>query len=145
MKIFSTFLVTAILFSFLSSCKKDSNDNSPAPIIVKYEVKVSDAIKDTSANNGVSLQYVNGNGQTVTVSEFAPGATSWTKIDTIKTSTRPLTLTLSQSSDVFLVGAGSITGSISINGGIRAYSYDYTSNSFGIYRVGITPLSVTLD
>lgn len=145
MRFVTVLSASSLLVLLFSSCKKDENNPVPAAIVVKYEIRVSDPVKDTSANNSVTIQYVNGAGQTVTASGFTAGMTVWSKTDTVKTSTRPLNLTLSQSADVFLMGPGNIYGSITVNGGIRAFYSESTINLGSVHRARISPLSAEVN
>ncbi len=107
----SIFLLT-ITAIFFSACKKENNTPS-SPVIVKYEIVSTAALKDTTVMG--SIKYTDASGADQIATDFFPGYKTWTKTITLTTTTRPLTLKLSTASNYFVENSGSVTGKIYIN------------------------------
>ncbi len=129
-------LLILAMFGF-SACKKSNTTPTPSatPITVLYEVNLSVALKDTTAN--AVIKYTDANGQLQTATDFTPGKTYWSKTVTITSSTRPFPLELktvgTANNYIYLNAAGNVTSKIIVDKTVGGYQSSTTVNGAGRY------------
>lgn len=142
-KFISSVILLTLSAIFFSACKKDNN-TPPAPVVtVKYEIKSTAPIKDTTAIG--SIRYTDANGVDQTVSDFLPGNTTWTKTLTLTTTTRPLTLKLSTPTNYFVESQASVTGKIYINDVEYVRSTNNLVSGNNIFIIFLPEISTVLN